>query len=123
MQSKAIAVILRILAGVLTLVGLAWNFIGMAIVFSGGRWEEGEALGPLDWLIVGFLPLLAIVGLVLAYWKPLPGGLSALAISPLLLLEAPIMYGRPSPISAAIIGGAAALHLLAWAIRRPKQPA
>lgn len=111
---RVAVVLCRVLSALLILIPLlpAWLF---ALIASGGKWEEGERLNLFDLLITSFIPLTELLGLILAFWKPRIA-IFVLLLAPLLLIETPVMYGRPSPLYPSLIAAAAILHIIAWQI-------
>jgi hypothetical protein len=112
---KAVRILLAVVAGALTAAAFLFNMIGM-IYSLFGRFEEGERMGALDRLVMGAAPFVAIVALVLSFWKP-KLSIIALLLSPILLIETPVMYGRLPPHAVAVLAVPAALHLVHWALR------
>lgn len=109
---RLLAILCRAGAAVLFVVALPLAF-SMILALTGGRWEEGERLGFLDTLLIGVVPLICFAGLVVANWKP-RAAIVVLGLSPLLLVETPVMYGAPGPGATLLFGAASLLHIAAW---------
>ena len=113
--AKFLVVLLSIVAALFTLVAVFYHLpAGMFAI--GGHWMEGERFGFVDWLLLNFVPSVAFIGLLIAWKWPRLGGAVSLALAPLLLIEAPVMYGSPPPNGCLLVGAAAIAHLLRAAV-------
>lgn len=113
--AKFLVLLVAIAAGLLTL-GAVVYYLPAGAFAIGGHWMEGERFGFVDWLLLNFVPSVAFIGLLIAWKWPRLGGAVSLALAPLLLIEAPVMYGSPPPNGCLLVGAAAIAHLLRGAV-------